>query len=415
MRIAYLVSRFPAVSETFVLRELDAVAAAPDVDVLLHSLFPAQGETVVHPAAKPWSERLWRARAGAGAAALAWWLVRRPRRTLAVVGVVAREYARVPRVLPRALATIPLAAAHARRLEDERVEHVHAHFATYPALAAWIAWRLTGVPYSFTAHAHDLFIHQAMLARKAADAAFVVAISHFNERFLLERAGRRRPRVHVVHCGVHPDQFAFRVRRLEPGQAPVIACVAALRPPKGHAVLLRALAGAPAPLADARLELVGDGPLRAELETLARTLGIAGRVRFHGSLPEEAVAVLLAGADLFVLPSVIAADGDMEGVPVALMEALAAGLPAVATRQSGVPELIRDGVSGYLAEPGDVTSLRAAMLEALGETDPEERARAGRELVEREFDQLRSARRLLELFQAASRSGEPANDGAISS
>ena len=230
-------------------------------------------EGVVHPAARPWMQRLWRAGAGQGCAALAWWMLRRPRRTLAVVGAVVAGYARVPRVLPRALATIPLAAAHARRLERERVEHVHAHFATYPALAAWINWRLTGVPYSFTAHAHDLFIHQAMLARKAADAAFVVAISRYNERFLLERAGPRRPRVLVVHCGVHPDRFAFRVRRLEPGRPPVIACVAALRPPKGHAVLLRALAGAPAPLADARLELVGDGPLRAELETLARTLG----------------------------------------------------------------------------------------------------------------------------------------------
>jgi colanic acid/amylovoran biosynthesis glycosyltransferase len=416
MRIAYLVSRFPSVSETFVLRELDAVAAAPDVEVLLHSLFPAQDESIVHPAAQPWSERLWRAGAGEGAAALAWWLLRRPGRTLAVVAAVATAYARVPRVLPRALATIPLAAAHARRLQAERVEHVHAHFATYPALAAWIAWRLTGVRYSFTAHAHDLFIHQAMLARKAADAAFVVAISRYNERFLLARGGRHPPRVHVVHCGVHPDRFAFRVRRPEPGRAPVIACVAALRPPKGHAVLMRALAGAPAPLADARLELVGDGPLRAELETLAQTLGIAGRVRFNGSLPEDAVAALLAGADLFVLPSLIAADGDMEGVPVALMEALAAGLPAVATRQSGVPELIRDGVSGHLAEPGDAASLRTAMLEALDEADPEARARAGRELVEREFDQLRSARRLLELFraQAASRSGSE-NDDASSS
>jgi colanic acid/amylovoran biosynthesis glycosyltransferase len=408
MRIAYLVSRFPSVSETFVLRELDAVAADPDVELLLGSLFPAADEGVVHAAAQPWMQRLWRAGAAEACAALAWWLLRRPLRTLAVAGAVVAGYARVPRVLPRALATIPLAAAHARRLERERVEHVHAHFATYPALAAWVSWRLTGVPYSFTAHAHDVFIHQAMLARKAADAAFVVAISRYNERFLLERAGRRRPRVVVVHCGVHPQRFAFRVRRPEPDRPPVIACVAALRLPKGHAVLLHALAGAPAPLADAQLELVGDGPLRAELETLARTLGVDGRVRFRGSLPEDAVAALLAGADLFVLPSVVAADGDMEGVPVALMEALAAGLPAVATRQSGVPELIRDGVTGYLAEPGDAASLRAAMLTALREPDPDARARAGRDLVELEFDQTRSAHRLLELFraQAASRSAE---------
>lgn len=400
MRVAYLVSRFPSVSETFVRRELDAVTRTGAVDVELHALFPAVDEGVVHPEAAAWVQRLRRAGPREGVAALAWWLVRRPLRTLSVLAAVTAGYVRVPRVLPRALATVPLAAAHARRARRERVDHVHAHFATYPALAAWIVWRLTGTPYSFTAHAHDLFVHQAMLARKAADAAFVVAISEFNRRFLLERAGARRPDVHVVHCGVDARRFPFRVRR--PGGEPRIACVAALRPYKGHSVLLRALAGAPAPLDRARLELVGDGPLRGQLEQEAARLGLADRVRFHGSLPEPSVAAVLADADAFALPSVIARDGDMEGIPVALMEALAAGLPAVATRQSGVPELVRDGATGYLAEPGDVESLRDALRRALSEPDPDARAAHGRALVENEFDQDRSARRLVELLRASS-------------
>jgi glycosyltransferase involved in cell wall biosynthesis len=392
MRIAYLVSRFPAVSETFVLRELDAVAAAPGVEVLLHSLFPAVADGVVHPAAVPWSARLRRAGPREAAASLAWWLLRRPGRLLAVIAAVAAGYAREPRVLPRALATIPLAAAHARRLQAQRVDHVHAHFASYPALTGWITWRLTGIPYSFTGHAHDLFIHQAMLARKAADAAFVVAISEYNRRFLAEHAGTR-PVVHVVHCGVDPERFPFRPR--EPGTPPRLACVAALRQPKGHAVLLRALVGL-----DAHADLVGDGPERVRLEAEVARLGIADRVRFHGNLPETSVAAVLAEADAFVLPSVIAPDGDMEGIPVALMEALAAGLPAVATRQSGVPELIRDGETGFLAEPGDPDSLREAIRRALA-APPALRAE-GRALVEREFDQRSSARRLVELFTAVS-------------
>jgi colanic acid/amylovoran biosynthesis glycosyltransferase len=410
MRIAYLVSRFPSVSETFVLRELDAVAATPGIEVELHSLFPAHDEGAVHPAAVPWVARLRRAGAAEGVRALGWWLLRRPGRTIAAVAAVVAGYARVPRVLPRALATVPLAAAHARRLRAERIEHVHAHFATYPALAAWIAGRLADVPYSFTAHAHDLFIHQAMLARKAADAAFVVAISEFNQRFLRERAGGR---IEVVHCGVDPERFALAPR--QPGDDPTIVCVAALRPPKGHTVLLHALAGAPDVLRRARLELVGDGPLRSALEREAQGLGLA--VHFHGSLPEDAVAGVLARADVFVLPSIIAPNGDLEGIPVALMEALAAGLPAVATRQSGVPELIRDGETGYLAEPGDPASLREALVRALHEPDPDARARAGRALVEREFHQLRSAARLVELLagHAASRAGASAKNGAISS
>jgi glycosyltransferase involved in cell wall biosynthesis len=384
MRVAYFVSRFPTVSETFVLRELDAVAADPGIDAELHALFPPPAQDVVHPAALAWVPRLQRPTPVTGLRALAWWLVKRPRATLSVLATVTAAYARVPRVLPRALATVALAAAHARTL---RVDHVHAHFASYPALAAWVAWRLTGTPYSFTAHAHDLFIHQAMLARKAADAAFVVAISDYNRRFLAEHAGPG-PTVHVVHCGVEPERFPFRPR--EPGTPPRLVCVATLKAQKGHAVLLRALAA----LDGARLDLVGDGPERAELEAEAARLGIADRVRFLGSLPEEAVGPVLDAADVFVLPSVIAPDGDMEGIPVALMEALAAGLPAVATRQSGVPELIRDGETGHLAEPGDAGSLR----EAIGRALTTSTAAAGRDLVEREFDQRRSARRLVQLF-----------------
>ena len=262
----------------------------------------------------------------AGLGALAWWLVRRPRRTLSVLATVTAEYASVPRVLPRALATVLLATAHARTL---RVDHVHAHFATYPALAAWVAWRLTGTPYSFTAHAHDLFIHQAMLARKAADAEFVVAISEYNRRFLL---GRGAATVHVVHCGVDPERFPFRPRT--PRTPPRVVCVATLKQQKGHAVLLRALAAARRRSARPRGRRPG---ARARSRREAARLGVA--VRFHGNLPEPAVADVLAAADVFVLPSVIAPDGDMEGIPVALMEALAAGLPVVATRQSGVPEL----------------------------------------------------------------------------
>ena len=391
MRVAYFVSRFPTVSETFVLRELDAVAA--ELDVELHALFPPPDETVVHPAALAWVPRLHRPTPLAGVRALGWWLMRRPRRTLATLAVVTAEYARVPRVLGRALATVALACAHARTL---RVDHVHAHFASYPALAAWVAWRLTGTPYSFTAHAHDLFIHQAMLARKAADASFVVAISDFNRRFLREHAGAS-PAVHVVHCGVEPERFPFRPRT--PATPPRLVCVATLKSQKGQAVLLRALASLPG----ARLDLVGDGPDRAGLEAEAARLGVAERVTFHGSLPEAEVAEVLATADVFVLPSVIAPDGDMEGIPVALMEALASGLPAVATRQSGVPELIRDAETGFLAEPGDAGTLRDAIGRALAGST----AAAGRELVEREFDQRRSARRLVELFSGDAGSSGP--------
>jgi glycosyltransferase involved in cell wall biosynthesis len=337
--------------------------------------------------------------AAEGVGALARWLARRPLRTLGVIGTVVAGHVRRPRVLVRALATVPLAAAHARRFQRAGVEHVHAHFATYPTLAAWIAHRLAGTSYSFTPHAHDLFVHQAMLARKAADAAFVVGISEFNRRFLHEHVGAGLD-VPIVHYGIDPSRFAFRVRPEH--DPPTIACVARLLPYKGHSVLLRALAGAEPPLTGSRLELVGDGPLRDELEREAVKLGIGDRVWFHGSVSEPEVAAVLAGADVFALPSIIAPDGDMEGIPNALIEAMAAGLPAVSTYQSGVPELIKDGRTGFLAQPGDVDGLRDALVRALTEADPAARAQAARTVVEEEFSTQRSAHRLVELFTAVS-------------
>jgi colanic acid/amylovoran biosynthesis glycosyltransferase len=396
MHVAYLVSRFPHPSETFIVRELNALEQTGAVEIELASLFPPVDPTV-HPAARPWLGRVSRPTAIAAARATLAWLARRPLRSLSTVAVVMREHARNPRVLVRALATLPLGAFHARELRAAGVEHVHAHYATYPALAAWVCSRLTGVPYSFTAHAHDLYVDEGMLARKVADAAFVVTISEFNRRFLAER-GADPDRVHVVHCGIDPGAYAFRPRR-PPAQGPVrCLCVASLQEYKGHRILLEALAGAES-LSRVELDLVGGGPLLAELEARAARLGLSDRVRFHGSAPEERVRELLEGADLFVLPSIVAADGQMEGLPVVLMEALAAGVCPVTTRLSGIPEIVEEGVTGLLAEPGDPRSLRAALERSLdgAVVDPA----AGRRLVEAEFDVSRSARRLRALFERA--------------
>jgi glycosyltransferase involved in cell wall biosynthesis len=396
MRVAYIVSRFPHASETFIVRELSALEAAGGTTVELMSLFPPVDATI-HPSAAPWTDRLARPELGEALVALLWWAVRRPVRLLTTVGVVLREHVRSPALLVRAIVTLPLAAAHARLIRTRGVQHVHAHYATYPGLSAWISRRLAGTPYSITAHAHDIFVNQRMLARKLADAAFVVTISEYNRGFLADYGDSGR--IHVVHAGIDPEAYPFRPRAVPP-EGPVRAlCVASLQEYKGHAVLFDALAHEPA-LDRVELDLVGAGPLRAALEGRARELGLVDRVRFHGSASEDAVRGLLERADLFVLPSVIARGGQMEGLPVVLMEALASGVPVVATRLSGIPELVTDGTTGLLAAPGDAGSLRDALGRALnGDFRPD--LQAGRALVEREFDVRDSAARLRELFAAA--------------
>jgi glycosyltransferase involved in cell wall biosynthesis len=183
-------------------------------------------------------------------------------------------------------------------------------------------------------------------------------------------------------------------------------CVATLNEHKGHAVLLDALATGGPELERVQLDFVGSGPLEGSLRARVARLGL-DRVRFHGTCSEEEVTKLLDEADLFVLASTVAPSGQMDGIPVALMEALAAGVPVIASRLSGIPELIQDGDTGLLARAGDPADLARAFRRLLG--DPEAaiaRAQAGRRLIEEEFDIERSADQMLELFGVVA--GKPA-------
>ncbi|QZH66837.1 glycosyltransferase [Mycolicibacterium farcinogenes] len=382
-QIDYLVSRFPVTSETFIVRELDALSA-DGRQLGLRSLFPAP-DPQVHDIARPWMDKLVRPGVGASVTGMLWALLRHPLIMLSIMADVARGYGARAGLLARAVATVPIAAAHARDLHPPgNTRHVHAHYATYPALAAWICSRLSGITYSVTIHAHDLYVDQSMLGRKLDGAEFIVTISEYNRR-LLER--HTSTPVHVIHAGINTAAYPFHPRKI-PDHGPLHAlCVASLQEYKGHEVLLRALALGGPGVDRIELDLIGNGPLRDELQAMASELGLGSRVRFHGGQSETVVKQALAEADLFVLPSIVAADGQMEGLPVALMEALASGIPTVSTNLSGIPELVIPDKTGLLAVPGDAQSLRDT-LEQLISSGPvlDNYARAGRDLVEREFD-----------------------------
>ena len=399
-RVGYVVSRFPSTSETFVVREMDGVEAN-GVHVEPMSLFPAK-EGAVHPASARWMPGLVHPSGRVAASALIRGLVTRPRAMARIVGTVVRETWRSPGSLARSLVTVAVAAALVDDVRDRKLTHPHAHFASYPALAAWVCHRLCGVSYSFTAHAYDIFVSQAMLGTKLAEAEFVATISEFNRDFLDRRRlpGDRTP-IEVVHMGVDPTSYEFRPRSA-PENGPIRAlCVASLQTKKGHAVLFEALASG-AGLERVVLDLAGGGELREPLERLAADLGIADRVRFHGALPESQVRDLLDATNMFVLPSIVAPDGQMEGLPVALIEAAACGVPSVASDMSGIPELIEDGVTGFLAAPGDPVAL-AGRLEAVASGAPLDLAK-GRSIVESEFDVRESAVRMTGLFRSVARS-----------
>jgi glycosyltransferase involved in cell wall biosynthesis len=202
--------------------------------------------------------------------------------------------------------------------------------------------------------------------------------------------------VEVIHCGVDTERHGWRgPDKRERDRA---VCVASLLPKKGHAQLIDALALVAERRPSVVLDLVGDGPERAGILARARDRGVSARVRMLGARSSEDVRGTLAEASVFALASVRLPSGRMEGIPVALMEAMASGVPVVATRLSGIPELVQDGVTGLLVEPGDATGLADAIVRLLEERAlADELAIRARELVERSFNLTREARRLGDL------------------
>lgn len=366
--IAVIVSRFPLVTETFVLRELIELERQGQ-PVLLVPLLRERPE-VVHEAARPWVGRalytpfLSPAVLAANLRALR----RDPVRYLGLLGRLVAGSLRSPGACLRTLALFPKAVLIAERLLRSGVGHVHAHFATHPATVALIVERLTGIGFSFTAHAHNIFVGRELLARKIRRARFVRAISDFNRRYLEHHVAEAAGKVRVIRVGIEPERYrAAHEGPSRRGEAPSVLCVAALKPYKGHSVLLRAVRL----LADRGIEVIclsiGEGPLRPRLEREIRDLGLERRIRLLGARTEAEVASRLSDADAFVLPSVVAENGQMEGIPVALMEAMAAGRPVVASRLSGIPELVEHGRNGFLVEPGDASAIADALESLLSD------------------------------------------------
>lgn len=288
-------------------------------------------------------------------------------------------------------------------LPGRNIAQFHAHFAHSPTSVALFASHLSGIPFSFTAHAKDIYTSDPrQLREKMALARFVVTCTEFNRRHLTGIAAGCGTPVHRVYHGIDLALFAGASDPRPPEIPYRILTIARLVPKKGLPTVYRALTILKERGVRFEHTLIGDGEDREKILAVIRSLGLSETCRWMGTLPHEAVLGHYRSADLFVLGCEIAENGDRDGIPNVYIEAMALGVPVVGTRVSAVPELISHGRTGLLVPPGAPGELAAAMQRLL--TDVDLRARmipAARERVRRDFDNRRLIGDLAEIYRRA--------------
>jgi len=374
LRIAYLVNQYPQTSQSFIRREIEALEAAGQA--VARYTVRAVEEPLVDD-----GDRLEREKTRVILGVGKWGLLKstaraamgRPAAWARAARLAMTMGRRSERGLAVHLAYLAEACVLREWAAEAGVDHIHAHFGTNSTAVAALCRALGGPPFSFTVHGPEEFDgpRSLCLREKARLAAFVVAISHFTRSQIFRWADHADwPKVHVVRCGLDPSYLDGPA----PGPPPStnrLACVGRLAEQKGQLLLVEAVGRLRDRGVDCEVVLVGDGPMRGEIERAIAALGLGDRVRLVGWMSKAEVRRELIGARALVMASFA------EGLPVALMEALALGRPVVTTNVAGIPELVEDGECGWLIPPGSVDDLAGAMASALA-APPAELERMGR-------------------------------------
>lgn len=403
-RLGYVLKRFPRISETFVAAEIiELERQGEDVTIFAisrpdepftHGFLNELRAPVIYLPHRP---------------------ARQPARVARAIGYAlrtnARGWARAAAVSvwpPRWAGVRHLLQATVLQQELARagITHAHAHFATAAARLANLAWRMGGPTYSVTAHAKDVWhrdVRPDHLRDKLASATFVATVSEANRVHLDSLLGFEGPRVRVVPNSVDVDRFVAAPAR----ERHRVVTVARLVEKKGVGDLVEACSvlrnrAGPA----IRLEVVGDGPLRPELEAASASAGLD--VTFTGAIPHDEVLARVAGAAAFCLPCVVAGTGDRDGLPTAVLEAMALGVPVVTTGVNGLADAVVDGDSGLIVPERDPVALADALARLLGDAALADRLAANaRRRIEERFALQQSVALLRSLFPSTTGEAPP--------
>jgi glycosyltransferase involved in cell wall biosynthesis len=401
-RIAYLLTAFPTVSETFVEGEFRALLQRGlPIDLYAtrnfrESTLPSiqEGDRGLEIQRSPYLLGWEIPRAAL------YFLLRRPAQTLGALLAIVAGNAASPRYLAHALGLFPKSLVFARRMQQRDTRHVHGTWAHYPATVAYTISRVLGISYSFTGHAGlDVLSDQSFLAAKVRGARFVLTCHEATHASLGRLAPDCASKIHTIHHGVTLSQVPppGSVPRSHP---PEIVSVGRLTAEKGFLDLLQAAARLAKGGVPFRLRIYGKGPQRAFLERERDGLGLSEIAFFEGVAPHQEILQALARATVVALASYPPPDKNMDGIANVLVEAMACGTPVVSTQYEGSTELLQGGRLGFLVPPRSPQRLAEALQSLLA--DPlrrEELSRLGRQRVEMDFDRERNVESVATLFR----------------
>lgn len=328
-------------------------------------------------------------------------LKRSPKRYLRALGKAIWHSYREPMVLLRVLALFPKAVCMAQQMEALQIQHIHAHFVWIEGLTAGIITDLLGITFSIHPHAFGLFRrNQHNVRHELENASQIITISTYNQAYIANLSNKiAADEIEIVHCGLEADRLIPRPQS-DPETVPRILSVGRLIEKKGHAYLVQACARLAERGVEFDCQIVGDGGLENELQAMIDEHGLQNRVKLLGALGQNEVLRLYHDSDIFALPCVTARNGDRDGIPVVLMEAMACELPVITTPLTGIPDLVQDKETGLFVAERDVS----ALAEALGclIADAELRQRLGkqaRQTVLQEFEIRGTAKKMATIFR----------------
>jgi colanic acid/amylovoran biosynthesis glycosyltransferase len=394
LRVGYVVKMYPRYSETFIVTELLAHEEA-GLPVEIFSLRPTDDTHFQDAIARVRAPVHYLPAEGLKAAGL-WTAIEEASRVLpGLWGALEAARGEEARYVYQA---VRLAHEAHRR----GIRHLHAHFASSATTVARLAARFAGLPYTVTAHAKDIF-HESVepddLRRKLGDAATVVTVSDYNLAYLRETYGPAAARVQRIYNGLDLERFPYASPADRP---PQIVGVGRLVEKKGFADLIDACAHLTRRGRDFGCQIIGTGELADDLRARIERLGVQDRVQLTGPRPQSELRQHLHGAAVFAAPCIHAADGNRDGLPTVLLEAMALGVPCVSTDVTGIPEVVRDNETGLQVPQRDPAGLARAIERLLDDADLRVRlATQARRLIESEFDIRRNTVGLRAIFQAA--------------